>query len=291
MSATTPFNRMLGTLYVIALSFCILMLIAGGAYYMLPVTDRPHSDLHTYLKPSGSWGHGMGIVGSAMVLLLFLYSMRKGQHLGVRWGRLRSWLDVHIFFGIIGPLLITLHTAMKFGGIVSISYFSMVAVVLSGFFGRYIYMQIPRDHRGSVVSLDKMRQREAQIERRLSEEMKVPPTVTQRIALLSAKGVAPQSSGLKAILWSIHSDMVMPFRLYRLRRFMRKAKVPSGVVYEISALTRERLKLVRRITLLTSMRQVFHLWHILHKPFAYVMIIIMFIHIAVTVAFGYRWIF
>lgn len=289
--STTAFNRTLGTLYVIALSFIMLMLIAGSAYYMLPVAERPHSDLHTFLKPSGSWGHGMGIVGSAMILLLFLYSARKGHRMGFRWGHLRSWLDVHIFFGIIGPLLITLHTAMKFGGIVSISFFSMVAVVLSGVFGRYIYMQIPRDASGSLLSLDKMRERETQIEARLSSDMKVPLSVTKRIAALSAANLRPDASGLRAILWSLYSDIVLPFRLYRLRRFMRKAKVPSGVIYEISRLTRERLKLVRRITLLRSIRHVFHLWHIFHKPFAYIMIIIMFIHIAVTVAFGYRWIF
>jgi len=39
------------------------------------------------------------------------------------------------------------------------------------------------------------------------------------------------------------------------------------------------------------MTRVFHLWHVVHRPFAYVMVVIMFVHIAVTVAFGYRWIF
>lgn len=289
--STTAFNRTLGAFYIIALSFCLLVLIAGGAYYMLPVSDRPHSDLHPFLKPGGSWGHGMGIIGSAMILLLFLYSARKGQHLGIRWGKLRGWLDVHIFFGIIGPLLITLHTAMKFGGIVSISYFSMVAVVLSGVFGRYIYMQIPRDARGTVIGLDMMKEREAQITARLTGEFNVPIGVSKRITTLATESARTDKSGMSAVFWSLYMDILLPFRLSRLRRYMRRAKLPSTVVYEISALTKERLKLERRIRLLQSMRHVFHLWHVFHKPFAYVMIVIMFVHIAVTVAFGYRWIF
>ena len=92
----------------------------------------------------------------------------------MRVGPLRRWLDVHILFGIMGPLLITLHTAMKFHGIVSISYFSMIAVASSGVFGRYVYMQIPRDSRGNAMSLHNARKRVADIQRAIAEEYELP---------------------------------------------------------------------------------------------------------------------
>jgi len=39
------------------------------------------------------------------------------------------------------------------------------------------------------------------------------------------------------------------------------------------------------------LRKLFKYWHVAHLPFALIMLIIMVIHVAVTLAFGYRWIF
>jgi hypothetical protein len=39
------------------------------------------------------------------------------------------------------------------------------------------------------------------------------------------------------------------------------------------------------------MSELLHHWHVFHKPFAYVMLFIMVLHVGVTVAFGYTWIF
>ena len=64
-------------------------------------------------------------------------------------GRMKTWLEVHVFCGIVGPVLVTFHTSFKFNGIVSVAYWSMVAVVLSGFVGRYLYVRIPRSIRGT----------------------------------------------------------------------------------------------------------------------------------------------
>lgn len=45
--------------------------------------------------------------------------------------------------GLFGPILITYHTTYKLGGIVAVSFWSMVVVMVSGIIGRYIYVQIP----------------------------------------------------------------------------------------------------------------------------------------------------
>ena len=39
------------------------------------------------------------------------------------------------------------------------------------------------------------------------------------------------------------------------------------------------------------MQKLFRYWHIAHLPFALIMLIIMVIHVGVTLAFGYKWIF
>jgi hypothetical protein len=42
---------------------------------------------------------------------------------------------------------------------------------------------------------------------------------------------------------------------------------------------------------LNTARRLLHHWHIFHKPFAIIMILIMIVHVIVAVSFGYRWIF
>jgi len=289
----TQFKYFVRTLYAIGFTFVAIVALLALPYYLADVSQRPHSNMHVYFKPGGSWGHGLGIVGSAMVLMLFLYSARKRNKFGLRFGRINRWLDIHIFFGVMGPLLITLHTAMKFHGLVSISYFSMVAVVISGIFGRYVYMKIPRDNRGIALSLDDIQERYRNVGDTLGTDYQLSAgTQAHILSVMPAVSTAAMST-FAMLMRTVVNDIKLPFQKMRLRHYLkrREAAVSPEVVNEIVALAKERYVLERRLVSLGFMRRILHLWHVFHKPFAYIMIIIMFVHIAVTVSFGYRWVF
>lgn len=278
-----------------AAGFClVLAVLANGLpYYLLPLSERPHSAMHAQLKPAGIWGHGLGIVGTAMVLLLLLYSARKRMLMGLRFGALRRWLDIHILFGIMGPLLITLHTAMKFKGIVSISYFSMLAVAFSGVFGRYVYMQIPRDARGHALGLEDAREQLATIQRELVEDLNASPEAIGAIEEFAPRADTAADSKFRGLLVSLRDDLTINRRARRLRRRLTGGPnpVPKNIVNQVIALARESAVLRRRVVFLESMSDLLHNWHVFHKPFAYVMLFTMVIHVGVAVAFGYTWIF
>ena len=53
------------------------------------------------------------------------------------------WLDVHLMTGTVGPLFIVLHSALRLTTWVSIPFWCMVAVVISGVIGRYLYTLVP----------------------------------------------------------------------------------------------------------------------------------------------------
>ena len=290
---STWFDVSMRILYTAGIVFVVAVLVTALPYYTLPLTERPHSDMHAPLKPSGIWGHGLGIAGSAMILLLLLYSLRKRGVFGLRVAPLRRWLDVHILFGIMGPLLITLHTAMKFHGIVSISYFSMIAVASSGVFGRYVYMQIPRDSRGNAMSLHNARKRVADIQRAIAEEYELPADAARTVKEFAEMDNPGGGSRIRDFVSTIRQDVTLRMRARRLRRQLKRGdrSLPASLVDEVIALAREASVLQRRIIFLNSMSELFHYWHVFHKPFAYVMLTIMVLHIGVTVAFGYRWIF
>ena len=62
-------------------------------------------------------------------------------------------------------------------------------------------------------------------------------------------------------------------------------------VKQIVSLVKKDISLNRKIERLITMQKLFNYWHVAHLPFALVMLIIMVIHVAVTIVFGYKWIF
>lgn len=102
------------------------------------------------IPAAGSFfGHMIGVIG--FVLMLFtetLYSIRKRSQ-KAKWGPMSTWLQFHIFTGIVGPYMVLLHTSWKFNGLAGATTVLTVFVVLSGFVGRYIYTRIPRSLEGA----------------------------------------------------------------------------------------------------------------------------------------------
>jgi hypothetical protein len=89
------------------------------------------------------------------------------------------------------------------------------------------------------------------------------------------------------------NDMIRPFRFRSLRKTIR-VKYSDQSQDEQDMLARrikESAVLSRRVDFLDTTQRIFYYWHVIHRPFAFVMIFIMFIHIGVVIYFGYRWIF
>lgn len=109
------------------------------AFYLLVVS------LTREIPPARElFGHTLGIVGFMLMLLTeTLYSLRKRSR-SVKWGRMSTWLQMHIFMGLVGPYMVLLHTSWKFNGLAGVTTLLTVIIVISGFFGRYIFTRIPR---------------------------------------------------------------------------------------------------------------------------------------------------
>lgn len=80
----------------------------------------------------------------------------------------------------VWPILVLFHTTFKFGGIVSIAFWSMVIVVLSGVVGRFLYIRLPRDWQGreftfadATVALRKLEQKNDPTNQEVQEREKL----------------------------------------------------------------------------------------------------------------------
>jgi hypothetical protein len=134
----------------------LAMILLTGLYSLVVFLTRG-------IPPAGElFGHGIGIVGFVFMLMTeTLYSLRKRSR-SVRWGRMSTWLQFHIFTGLVGPYMVLLHTSWKFNGIAGVTTLFTVMIVVSGFVGRYIFTRIPRTLDGleieGTLSLEALRQ-------------------------------------------------------------------------------------------------------------------------------------
>ena len=158
----------IGTLSSIVVVVTVFLFYKGISYYSTPLEERFYHPDHDWFKPSGLFGQGLGVIGTLLILLgVFSYIARKRYKFLSKLGRLKYWLEFHIFLCSLGPVMILFHTAFKFGGIVSIAFWSMVAVVASGIIGRFIYVQIPRTIEGRELSLNELHEMRADVDRML----------------------------------------------------------------------------------------------------------------------------
>jgi hypothetical protein len=79
--------------------------------------------------------------------------------------------------------------------------------------------------------------------------------------------------------------------LQAVKNILKRNSIPKAKYKKLLSLIKEDLILSRKIELLDTMQNFFKYWHVAHLPFALVMLVIMIIHVAVTLVFGYKWIF
>jgi hypothetical protein len=279
-------------LYSLTLLMVIYLVAAGFEYYNLPLVERPRHALHADWKPGGLIGHGVGVIGSLMMVLLLLYSVRKRFRFMHRFGNIRYWLNYHIWLGITGPLLVIFHSSFKFHGIIAISFWSMIAVALSGVFGRYLYLQIPHNLSGEDLSASDIRERETQMTNQLRDAYGVSGETVDRIFKTIGAGQAGSLTAWSVMFSWLLSDLKLPFTLMRLRRILSADHAcDAAQIREIIGLARRLAVLKRRIVFFGKTKQLLHYWHIIHRPFAAVMLVIMLVHSVIAILFGYKWIF
>ncbi len=279
----------ISSLVAIVVIVTFYLAINGFQYYNTSLEERFYHPKHDWFKPSGAFGHGLGIVGTLLILIgVFGYIARKRYQFLSRFGRLKYWLEFHIFLCTVGPIMILFHTAFKFGGIVSISFWSMVAVVASGVIGRFIYIQIPRTIEGRELSLEEIRGLQLDLAGTLRDKYHL---ADQRIdQLMNTIQSTPLSSGNPlARYWKTHWEDRR--RLSRAKSIMNESGLERTAMKAVTGIIRSEMVMNHRIERLQTMVMLFKYWHVAHLPFALIMLIIMVVHVIVTLLFGYRWIF
>jgi len=283
------------------LALAVVLVIAGYGlnYYTLSAAQRPFSPKHQLLRPSGTIGINLGMVGVLMFFLIYLYPLRKKWGWLGRMGNSRHWLDFHVVLGSAAPIIIAFHSSFKFGNIAGMAFYSMLMVTLSGFVGRYLYAHIPRGLSAAELTMKEIQEKEEALRKELAEQEATFGFRVEALSELPTPAEVAKTPMIASLLSMFLIDFKRPFKasLVRLREAgffpwlfscfglfaTRNQKLERAI-----RVAQKQASLSQSIAFLTRTQQIFQLWHVVHRPFSYAFAILAVLHIGIALFMGYR---
>lgn len=251
-----------------------------------------------YLTPESGIGYALGIVGGVMMLLLLIYPLRKRFRFMGHVMKLKSWFRVHMLLGIVGPICILFHCNFSLGSTNSnMALVSMCVMVLSGMVGRYFYSKIHLGLYGEKASLKELQSHRLfainQLERdQQGSDIAIDPEIFQQLMAFESMAMAH-----RGVVATLVQAVVIGFRtrwmylrvLWRLK--IRDAAIPGKTGTRLAARRKRHLQrqtrehiglflgLVRKIAQLNFFERLFSMWHALHLPIFFMLVVTGFVHV------------
>jgi hypothetical protein len=237
-------------------------------------------------------GYWVGVIGAVMMLLLLSYPLRKYVRFAHGWGNIRVWFWLHVFLGVLGPLLILLHSNFHTRSMnAAFALYSMVIVAGSGVVGRFIFQRINRGLVGEQTDFQTLLRKAGMDREDAHSRLAFAPDVEQRLKDFElreqgrAQGWVPN---FRAVFWL----PVLQYLTYRrcakdldvLLRSMARSQSwsPQDLKrrrYRAKRMVDAYLNSVVRVVQFSAYSFLFSLWHVAHIPFVYVLIVTTLVHV------------
>jgi hypothetical protein len=228
-----------------------------------------------YLTAEHGTGYALGIIGGLMMLLLLLYPLRKRLRFMHHWLPVRHWFRVHMILGVLGPLCILYHCNFHPGATNSnVALACMALMVASGVVGRFIYARIHHGLYGQRATLQELQRSRIFVEQQLSADAeRLPAEVREQLKALEVVALQRRSVAgniVRALTFGLFSRWSQ-WRMGALLSGGERAAARAHVAAYLDAL--------RRIAGFTFFERLFSLWHVLHMPIFFMLVITGLVHV------------
>lgn len=268
----------------------LIIVIAALGWFV--ATEKPY-------KAGDTIGYNLGLVGGSMMLLLLVYSLRKRLGFMKYFGAIRHYFAFHMFLGIAGPVLVLFHTTFKVGAMNSrIALYSMLLVAGSGVVGRFVYRHIHQGLYGRERSLAEAEQQLNESAENVQSILSIAPGIEAQLEIFREYAQS-RLHGALARSWRFMTLRTRGHSLARkarkevwhaLEQIGREKNWPRDELTVQKKLASERIfgfvEAVCSAATYASWVRLFALWHIVHVPFLYLLIITGIVHV-VAVNFMY----
>lgn len=253
------------------------------------------SGLYTAGSDVGYW---MGVVGGVMMVLLFAYPLRKRWQTLARFGRAKWWFVVHMVLGIGGPLMVLAHSTFRVGSLnAAVALYSMLLVSGSGVAGRFLYLRIHRGLGGERHTLSSLRESLGLASGPGHDLQLMAPPTAQRLLAFEQRYAGSGSAQHLAL----HKVVALSWSARRLRsqcctEVDGHLATLAGQAGWQRAEQQQRAKAARRaladfihavmrVAQFSLVDRLFSLWHVVHIPFVYVMVLCAIAHVVAVHAY------
>jgi hypothetical protein len=242
-------------------------------------------------------GYTLGVAGGVALLLVFLYPLRKRIRFLQSWGAMKGWFALHMACGIGGPILILAHCSFKVGSInAGVALASLLLVAASGIVGRFIYTRIHHGLYGTRLTLAQLQATVGAETGNVSARLRIAPQVEEQLRAFQAAVERPKNLALGA--WSFLTLGIRAHWLFRrcTREFARAYRAqarPNG--WDAARQSRDLaaartmigayLSGVQRLAQFRGYERLFSLWHVLHVPLVWMLILSAIAHVVAVHAY------
>src|SRR5258708_1080299 len=184
-----------------------------------------------YCTAGDDVGYYMGLVGGVMMLLLLTYPLRKYLHSFRNWGPVRHWFSIHMWLGVIGPVLVIAHSTFVLKSTnATVAFICMLLVAASGIVGRFIYVRVHRGLHGEKLNFSELQAKARFETEQIHSKLHFVPEVENRLTQFQAYALAENLGFAKA-----------PLRLFTLGAQRRAAYAMSAS--DLRRVMRERAEI------------------------------------------------
>jgi hypothetical protein len=232
-----------------------------------------------------------GVAGAVIMGLLFLYSVRKHFKFMRGKGAMKWWFIAHMILGILGPMLILLHTDFHTHSLNGAwAYYSMIVVVSSGLTGRFLFRRANRGLHGGKTTLEAIQADARDEEAEAYTALAFAPTVEAELLAFEAKELAPCTwyTCIRQVWLLPVKQQVVYYRCSKvLWQVLKDRQELNGwdnealmLRYSVAQrLTMQYLNAVVKVAQFKAYTELFALWHVIHVPFLFTLVVSTIIHI------------
>ncbi|MCF6198147.1 MAG: pyridine nucleotide-disulfide oxidoreductase [Hyphomicrobiaceae bacterium] len=245
-----------------------------------------------YLTPEDGVGYWLGIFGGSLMLFLLIYPLRKRLKVLRLIGPVALWFRLHMLAGVIGPLLIVYHANFNFGSLnATIAMTSMLLVAFSGLIGRYLYGKLHKGLYGQRAQIRDILADATLFKQTFGAKMHDAADIASRMQRYEHHILQPHIGFLSGV-WSL---VLIRSESRRVRTSLqRQAKSNLAAQAKREGWTRRELRqrirnanaylgyYFRALNKAASYQvyvRLFSLWHILHLPLFFFLILAAIVHI------------
>ena len=207
-------------------------------------------------------------------------------------GNIRFWFWLHVVLGVLGPLLILLHSNFRTNSLnAAVALYSMLVVAGSGVVGRFFFQRINRGLHGELTDLQTLLRKAGMDKDEARSRLAFAPGVERRLKAFEQREQTITQAwvpNFRAVFWL----PILQYLTYRQCAAELDALLPKMAAsqnwsaqdlkrrsYRAKRTVDAYLNSVVGVAKFSAYSFLFSLWHVAHIPFVYVLIVTALVHV------------